>query len=43
MKEDCKIGVGYNVCIDINFRAKELISLIEPKILELEEKEGQPI
>jgi hypothetical protein len=41
--EDCFIGVGYNACTDINFRASELIALIEPLILKMEEEEGEPV
>ena len=29
-KKDCLIGVGYNACTDISFRAADLIQLIEP-------------
>ena len=43
VKDGCKIGVGYNACTDVNFFAKDLIKLLEPKILELEEKEGKSI
>ena len=32
----CQIGVGYNSCTDINFKASELIKLLEPQILEIE-------
>lgn len=39
--DDCKIGVGYNACHDINFRAIELIKLIEPEIYKMEEEEGE--
>jgi hypothetical protein len=35
-KEYCAIGVGYNACTDVNFRAMELIKLIEPQILKME-------
>jgi hypothetical protein len=35
-KPNCNIGVGYTVCQDINFRAKDLINLIEKDILDLE-------
>ena len=28
--DNCKFGVGYNACTDINFRASELIKLMEP-------------
>jgi ADP-dependent phosphofructokinase/glucokinase len=29
-KKDCLMGVGYNACTDISFRAADLIQLIEP-------------
>jgi len=41
--EDCAIGVGYNACTDINFRAIDLIHYLEPEILKLEEEEGEEI
>mmetsp|Transcript_7455 Transcript_7455/g.12602 ORF Transcript_7455/g.12602 Transcript_7455/m.12602 type:complete len:373 (-) Transcript_7455:848-1966(-) len=41
--DDCFIGVGYNACTDINFKASELIALIEPQILELEKEMGEEI
>lgn len=40
---DCAIGVGYNMCTDINFKAVELINLLEPKILSMEKQEGKEI
>ena len=36
-QDKCLIGVGYNMCTDINFRAVEMINLLEPHILELGE------
>ena len=41
--DDCIIGVGYQACTDINFMARELIKLLEPKIIEMEENEGKKI
>ena len=42
-KEDCLIGVGYNACTDINFRASDLIALIEPEIVAMEKKDGKKV
>jgi len=42
-KEDCLIGVGYNACTDINFRASDLIALIEPEILAMEKEDGKEV
>ena len=36
VKPDCLIGVGYNMCSDINFRAAELFKVLEPRIADLE-------
>ena len=36
-KEDCLIGLGYNNCIDINFRAVELFEAISEEITTLQE------
>lgn len=41
--DDCAIGVGYNMCTDINFRAVSLLKLLEPRILALEKDEGREI
>ena len=41
VKDGCQIGVGYNACTDINFNAAELLALLEPKIVEIEKKEGK--
>ena len=30
VKDDCLIGVGYNMCTDINFRAVDLFKLLQP-------------
>mmetsp|Transcript_29834 Transcript_29834/g.45532 ORF Transcript_29834/g.45532 Transcript_29834/m.45532 type:complete len:214 (+) Transcript_29834:228-869(+) len=38
---DCAIGVGYNICTDINFRAIDLIHFLEPDIFKMEEEEGE--
>ncbi len=43
VKEDCLIGVGYNMCTDINFKAVDLLKVLQPKIEELEKKEGRLI
>lgn len=39
--EDCAIGVGYNMCTDINFRAVDLIAQLEPLITKMEKEEGK--
>jgi hypothetical protein len=31
------------MCTDISFKAVELIAKLEPKIKEMEEKEGKPV
>jgi hypothetical protein len=28
VKEDCLIGVGYNMCTDINFKAVDLLKVL---------------
>ena len=38
--EDCLIGVGYNTCLDINFRAVDLFKAIKPEIASLRESMG---
>lgn len=43
VKDECIIGVGYNSCIDVNFKASELLDLLEPLILNMEEEDGIPI
>jgi hypothetical protein len=30
VKPDCSIGVGYTTCMDVNFRAVDLMKVIEP-------------
>lgn len=34
-KADCAIGVGYNTCKDVGFRAKDLFAALEPELAEL--------
>ena len=41
LPEDCAIGVGYNMCTDINFRAVDVINMLEEKIVQMEEEEGE--
>jgi len=43
IQDNCIIGTGYTSCTDINFRAYELINLIQPQILKLEKDEGKLI
>lgn len=38
--DKCSIGVGYNTCMDIGFRAVDLFQAIQPEIEEIE-KEGK--
>ena len=38
VKPNCSIGVGYNMCTDINFRAADLIKLLERNIYQMEFK-----
>lgn len=35
LTKECKIGVGYNTCKDVNFRAVDLFKVLEPEIKEL--------
>jgi hypothetical protein len=37
---ECAIGVGYNVCTDINFKAVDLFKILQPSIEKLEQDEG---
>jgi hypothetical protein len=32
VKDDCAIGVGYNTCMDINFKAVDMIKAMEPEL-----------
>jgi len=41
--DNCAIGVGYNMCTDINFKAVDFFALIEPQIIEMEKKENKEI
>lgn len=40
IKDNCKIGVGYQMCLDVSIHAVDLIKKLEPLIYELEKKEG---
>jgi len=35
-KDDCLIGVGYNACIDVGFRAVNLFDALKPEITALQ-------
>jgi len=43
VNEDCQIGVGYNSCVDINFRAVNLFKVMQPMILSMEKGDEQEI